>query len=752
MDEGKPKKPDDWIKVQSKSRPGRYYLFNRATGENKWLSNDSKSKEESGDSNEKHTSPTKKKSIVEESPPPRISVPKPLKTPAQDRLKRLQHEIKLQQTKKQEMKHKRRHTEENDSKLTKTQDCKEQQENRWHTVESKETSSTSKTKAAKLLDAIKVKQDLGDQQENRPLTKESTEASTSSKSKADKLLDGIKVKQEKSSETKISESPKKKDAKTTKDSNIAKNSKERAERTTPSKRKDKSEDSPKKTLDSPRKRAAKRPHLNLLETAEKGNKIKKSDLSQFVTPLPAKLSHTIDSHKKESPPPSTNLYYLLDEDTEMLPCDEAPSTSLNNNLPNKTNSKSSKIGNIRSGIVNKIKDICKLPFRSSKAESIETKSSVLSAKTSFKSHKKTENKLELGTFPVQQTLSEFREAQKTLSQEHSHDTSATSTTSSLLTFATPPSTPKNFNIPAYSKGSANSRLERLRQSLLSQQQSMHSNTSVPYPKDSGFSTGPAVTSPSVKSEANSTLNETSNSVFHTANNTLNDEFEEMDWEPFEKDNTETIEISSSESNLSLLPPKEKPIVKSPSTKSMPETMGDIYDAVNENLLRLSAEKKTNVRANNNKWRKDYYYFVVDTNVLLDHLTFIEDLTQLKLCDTQGSMLYIPYGVLQELDKLKMREEGVKTLAVRAIKYLNKKLENKSQNVLAQTALEEREHLIDVNSADDSIINCCLQAKAQIPNLLLLTEDVNLRNKAICNNILVATKSDLLSKRYDAQAS
>lgn len=72
--------------------------------------------------------------------------------------------------------------------------------------------------------------------------------------------------------------------------------------------------------------------------------------------------------------------------------------------------------------------------------------------------------------------------------------------------------------------------------------------------------------------------------------------------------------------------------------------------------------------------------------------------------------------------------------------------------LAQTALEEREHLIDVNSADDSIINCCLQAKAQIPNLLLLTEDVNLRNKAICNNILVATKSDLLSKRFDAQTS
>lgn len=52
-------------------------------------------------------------------------------------------------------------------------------------------------------------------------------------------------------------------------------------------------------------------------------------------------------------------------------------------------------------------------------------------------------------------------------------------------------------------------------------------------------------------------------------------------------------------------------------------------------------------------------------------------------DTKGSMLYIPYSVLQELDKLKMRsgcQEGVKTLAVRAIKYLNTKFENNSPHL------------------------------------------------------------------------
>lgn len=46
----------------------------------------------------------------------------------------------------------------------------------------------------------------------------------------------------------------------------------------------------------------------------------------------------------------------------------------------------------------------------------------------------------------------------------------------------------------------------------------------------------------------------------------------------------------------------------------------------------------------------------------------------------------------------------------------------------------------------------MQAKEHIPNLLLLTEDVNLRNKAICNNILVSTKSDLVAKRYDSSVT
>lgn len=35
--EGKEKKKSDWIRLASKSRAGRFYLFNKSTGETKWL-------------------------------------------------------------------------------------------------------------------------------------------------------------------------------------------------------------------------------------------------------------------------------------------------------------------------------------------------------------------------------------------------------------------------------------------------------------------------------------------------------------------------------------------------------------------------------------------------------------------------------------------------------------------------------------------------------------------------------------------
>ncbi|EDV96216.1 GH15334 [Drosophila grimshawi] len=151
---------------------------------------------------------------------------------------------------------------------------------------------------------------------------------------------------------------------------------------------------------------------------------------------------------------------------------------------------------------------------------------------------------------------------------------------------------------------------------------------------------------------------------------------------------------------------------------------------------------------------DHMYFVLDTNVLVHNLAFVEDVCQLALGGTEGSILFIPYIVIKELDNLNNRRNDKHLnhdAAMRAIRYLNKKFDN-SLNIQAQSALEEADHLIEVDCPDDSIVNCCLQLRRQVPHLTLLTNDNNLRLKGIASEIEVSCRSDLINsyrEQFDA---
>ncbi|XP_037724731.1 uncharacterized protein LOC119556526 [Drosophila subpulchrella] len=143
---------------------------------------------------------------------------------------------------------------------------------------------------------------------------------------------------------------------------------------------------------------------------------------------------------------------------------------------------------------------------------------------------------------------------------------------------------------------------------------------------------------------------------------------------------------------------------------------------------------------------DHMYFVLDTNVLMHDIKFVESLTEVVLPGTVGSMLYIPYIVIRELDKLKGQrpsEDPKRLIAVRAIRYLNKKFDE-TLEIQAQSAVEEAEHLVEVDCPDDSIVNCCLQLSEQVPNMMLLTNDANLRLKANASGIQVSCRSDLMA--------
>ncbi|XP_060653995.1 uncharacterized protein LOC132789760 [Drosophila nasuta] len=147
---------------------------------------------------------------------------------------------------------------------------------------------------------------------------------------------------------------------------------------------------------------------------------------------------------------------------------------------------------------------------------------------------------------------------------------------------------------------------------------------------------------------------------------------------------------------------------------------------------------------------DHMYYVLDTNILMENLSFVDDLSHLALGDSIGSMLFIPYVVIKELDGIKDRrsedDASKRSAARKAIRYLNDKFD-KSLRIQGQSAVEDAEHLIEVDGGDDSVVNCCVQLSAQVPKLTLLTNDANLRLKAKTSSIAVASISDLLSRYH-----
>ncbi|EDW62479.1 transcriptional protein SWT1 [Drosophila virilis] len=257
--------------------------------------------------------------------------------------------------------------------------------------------------------------------------------------------------------------------------------------------------------------------------------------------------------------------------------------------------------------------------------------------------------------------------------------------------------------------SANQRLVQLRESLQQQQKESNNNKC-------------ETTLPSKKLPTNQRSVKTS---------PLPDAVEPMDidWQEEEDDaaaSSSATVVSKSQHDLSL-------------NKSHNESeQEDISDIKMQRLLTTGQDLPAR--------RLDHMYFVLDTNVLMDNLLFVEDLCHVALGETNGSMLYIPYIVIKELDKLKDRRDDneLKRLAaIRAIRYLNKKFDE-SLKIQGQSALEEADHLIEVDCPDDSIVNCCLQLQTQVPHLMLLTNDNNLRLKANASAIQVSCRSDLLN--------
>lgn len=146
--------------------------------------------------------------------------------------------------------------------------------------------------------------------------------------------------------------------------------------------------------------------------------------------------------------------------------------------------------------------------------------------------------------------------------------------------------------------------------------------------------------------------------------------------------------------------------------------------------------------------------VIDTNVLLEDLNFIDDLKDQKFKGLGRPCLVIPWVVLQELDAIKdSRCITQVSLSLRtqsrarsAVNFLHACLQAKHPRVIFQAPGQAQEPSdIEITCNDDKILQACLQVKrGNSQEVVLLTMDKNLRNKAMVLNIPTYSKESLVS--------
>lgn len=131
------------------------------------------------------------------------------------------------------------------------------------------------------------------------------------------------------------------------------------------------------------------------------------------------------------------------------------------------------------------------------------------------------------------------------------------------------------------------------------------------------------------------------------------------------------------------------------------------------------------------------HIVVDTNIFIKDLSVLSKLMERKFPDNLGyPILVIPYIVLKELENLAHEKRGkpIEMSAKAANKYINNQFTAKNPQLKGQKAADHGNKLLDVQSGDDDVLNCCLQVKQGGKKVILLSNDINLRNKALFNDV------------------
>ncbi|XP_062608177.1 transcriptional protein SWT1-like [Saccostrea cucullata] len=139
------------------------------------------------------------------------------------------------------------------------------------------------------------------------------------------------------------------------------------------------------------------------------------------------------------------------------------------------------------------------------------------------------------------------------------------------------------------------------------------------------------------------------------------------------------------------------------------------------------------------------HIVVDTNVFISNLAFVQDLRDHCFEKFGLPNLVIPWVVMQELDALKSNKSSAATMSMKigkcaraAVHYIYQCFMDNHQRVIGQSATQasdaSKEFQAECN--DDRILQTCLQCQKKRMNstVILLSNDKNLLSKARINKI------------------
>lgn len=182
------------------------------------------------------------------------------------------------------------------------------------------------------------------------------------------------------------------------------------------------------------------PSTSSLKSKQKSGQSPRSSKRPRRTSVNQEIGDQLDYTPTKSPTKSNaNISNTIDEDYEMVNCESFATQSVPNAKEVDNSKNSMSLSSIGTGIVNKIKDFCKLPFRTSKSHENKV---ITRNTTTFKPPKKTENVPKIASAAIKLGLNELKEEQIKIAKNDLNRSAG------ILY-----STPTNSISPAYKRGS-----------------------------------------------------------------------------------------------------------------------------------------------------------------------------------------------------------------------------------------------------------------------------------------------------------